>query len=219
MTTATSSNFGTKYSFWLIVIGAIVLRQIPIVSLPLNWLESYFHELSHGLTAWLTGGQIVSIQLFTNGAGLCTSIGGSRFLISFMGYSGAIVWGVLLYLLAKWSYRVSFVVIIALMVLIATSMLLWIRDLTTLVITACFLGLFSLSLNNSIRHKLHYLLQFIGITILLNALHSPLYLIDGQARGDGAALAHLTFVPELVWISVWFTFALAALYWLGKYHR
>ena len=59
--------------------------QIPIISIPFKWLDSYFHEISHGIAALVTGGEIIRIQLFTNGAGLCTTRGGSAFFISFFG--------------------------------------------------------------------------------------------------------------------------------------
>jgi hypothetical protein len=45
---------------------------------------------------------------------------------------------------------------------------------------------------------------------------SPLYLLDGQARGDGAALADLTFIPEVIWVAIWFSVALFAIYRLSK---
>ena len=52
--------------------------------------------------------------------------------------------------------------------------------------------------------------------MLINSLMSPLYLLDGQARGDGAALADLTFIPEVIWVAIWFSVALFAIYRLSK---
>lgn len=96
-----SSGFWQKYQLYFLLLAAIVVRQIPIVSLPLNWLESYFHEMSHGIAALVTGGQIISIQLFANGAGLCTTQGGISFIISFFGYAGATLWGWLVFTIAN----------------------------------------------------------------------------------------------------------------------
>ena len=96
-----------KHQFWLFIITAIILLQIPIISVPFKWLESYFHEISHGLSALLSGGSIVKIELFPNGAGLCTTRGGSVLLISFMGYAGAILWGSLIYSIASINKKVA----------------------------------------------------------------------------------------------------------------
>ncbi|NQY49130.1 MAG: M50 family metallopeptidase, partial [Colwellia sp.] len=51
---------------------------------------------------------------------------------------------------------------------------------------------------------------------LLNCLFSPTYLFDGRDLGDGAALASMTMVPELVWVLIWCVLAMAALYSLIK---
>jgi len=54
------------------------------------------------------------------------------------------------------------------------------------------------------------------LLILLNSLSSPSYLLDGRHLGDGAALASMTFIPEIIWIAIWFLIALFALYSLYK---
>ena len=62
-----SASFWQKYQLYFLLVAAIIIRQIPIVSIPLNWLETYFHEITHGIAALLTGGEIIRIQLFPNG--------------------------------------------------------------------------------------------------------------------------------------------------------
>lgn len=52
-----SSSLWTKYHFFILLFVAIVIKQLPLVSIPFNWLESYFHEVSHGIAAMLTGGK------------------------------------------------------------------------------------------------------------------------------------------------------------------
>ena len=54
------------------------------------------------------------------------------------------------------------------------------------------------------------------LLILLNSLSSPSYLLDGRNLGDGAALASITYIPEFVWVLIWFSIALLALYSLYK---
>jgi len=66
-------------------------------------------------------------------------------------------------------------------------------------------------------HKaLQKMLQVTGLLVLINSLMSPLYLLDGQAKGDGAALANITLIPEIVWVALWFVSALFMTYRLSK---
>ena len=209
-------TFRHKYQFWLMLIAALIILQLPFVSIPFKWLESYFHEISHGLAALLTGGSIIQIQLFPNGAGLCTTRGGSSFVISLMGYGGAILWGCLIYSLASVNKRIAQAFSMLLVALFVFSILLWVRDLLTLLIVLVLLALVIAQLKYSSQKYLQKLLQITGLLVLVNSLLSPLYLLDGQSRGDGAALANLTYIPEIVWVVLWLAAGLYATYRLSK---
>lgn len=189
---------------------------MPLISVPFNWLESYFHELSHGLAALVTGGRVVQIQLFPNGAGLCTTQGGIRFIISLMGYLGATLFGYFICRLAqgfqaqaRWIYPVF----IALMTL---SLILWVRDVLTAFIIGVLIALFVVKWRFVKSHSLGLWLKFTGIIVLLNSVYSPLYLIDGRHLGDGASLASMTFIPEIIWALLWSASGIFALYLLIK---
>jgi hypothetical protein len=211
-----SKSFIHQHQFWIFLFVALILRQIPFISLPFNWLESYFHEISHGLMAIVTGGKIMTIELFTNGAGLCTSRGGSRFLISFSGYAGAVFWGSLLYLMATAHQKLAQFISLSIFILIALSIIFWVRDLLTLIICIVLLGVFALLLKNKWLHHSQWLLKLISMTVLLNAITSPFYLFDGRSIGDGATLASLTGLPEFIWVIVWSLLGISALYLLRK---
>ena len=209
-------SFRQKYEFWVLFLLALIILQLPFISIPFKWLESYFHEISHGLTALITGGSIIQIQLFPNGAGLCTTRGGSAFFISLMGYGGAILWGSLIFSLASMHRKAAHIFSILLVVLLVSSVLLWVRDLLTAFIVLVLLALVLVQLKFSSQKYLQKLLQLTGLLVLLNSLLSPLYLLDGQARGDGAALADITYIPEIIWVAIWFATALFATYRLSK---
>ena len=215
-TEKTTKSLSHKFQFWLLFLTALIILQLPFISIPFKWLESYFHEISHGLTALLTGGSIIQIQLFPNGAGLCTTRGGSAFFISLMGYGGAILWGSLLFYLASSHRRIAQIFSMLLVGLLASSILLWVRDLLTLFIVLVLLVLVLAQIKYSSQKYLQKFLQVTGLLVLINCLMSPLYLLDGQARGDGAALANLTYIPEIIWVVIWFSAALLATYKLSK---
>lgn len=209
-------SFRKKYQFWLFLLTAIVLRQLPFISIPFIWLETYFHEISHGIAAILTGGKIVKIQLFSNGAGLCTTLGGSRFLVTFSGYAGAVLWGAMIYIAAKSHQRLAQFFSFFILLLLVVTLLLWARDLLTIFICLVLLLIFILSVNTKKLKTLQLLLQLFGMVVLLNSLYSPFYLLDGHSIGDGANLAKLTLLPEFVWVIIWSIMGLATLFLLAK---
>lgn len=211
-----ASRFWQKYHFFILLIAAVVIKQLPLVSIPFNWLESYFHEVSHGIAAILTGGHVLRIQLFANGAGLCTTQGGISFVISFAGYAGATLWGWGIYKLASAHQKVAQIFSVLIFLLLVSSIVFWGRDLLTWFILGILAALFLLTIKLKKIHYLQRLMQLFGLLILLNSLSSPSYLLDGRHLGDGAALASMTFIPEIIWVAIWFSIALLALYSLYK---
>jgi hypothetical protein len=215
-TLESSPSFWQKYQFYLLLIAAIIVRQLPFISIPFNWLESYFHEISHGIAALVTGGSIVKIELFTSGAGLCTTRGGVAVIISFFGYAGATFWGWAIYRLAYAHQRAAQVFSGIMLLLLACSLIFWVRDILTLFILLILAAMFVMAIKVRQLATLQLLMQFFGLSILLNSLFSPTYLLDGRNLGDGAALASASFIPEFIWVLIWFVLALVATYSLAK---
>jgi hypothetical protein len=192
---------------------ALLSNNIPLINIPFLWLATFFHEISHGLASILTGGQIVQIKLFLNGSGLCTTRGGWPVIISFAGYSGAVLWGLIIFHVSQYHNKLSQLFTLGLALLIV---LLYVRDLLTAFICFTLLVIFILSWKYYHLKYLPVSLKFIAILVLLNSLQSPLYLLDGQSIGDGAALARLTLLPEIVWVLVWSIIGLSSFYLLWK---
>lgn len=215
-TTPTTHSKTRDKGFWLYLIFAVTLTNIPLINVPFVWLATYFHEISHGIASLITGGDIVSIQLFLNGSGLCTTRGGNALLISFAGYSGAVLWGVLLYRVASHHDKTAKTLTLCLTVLIAVSILLYVRDLLTLIICLCLIGVLGMSLKVQAWNITDHIMKFVAMVVLINSLTSPLYLIDGRSFGDGASMAELTLVPEIVWVVIWCAIGVSGLYYLGK---
>ncbi|HOT28262.1 MAG TPA: M50 family metallopeptidase [Candidatus Ozemobacteraceae bacterium] len=71
-----------------------------ILVFPFKILTVFFHELSHGLAAVVTGGSIEGISLSTDQSGFCITRGGSRWLVLTAGYLGSLLWGAALLLAA-----------------------------------------------------------------------------------------------------------------------
>ncbi len=121
-----------KGHWQLIAVTAAVyaLWQTPVV-VPLKILIVLLHEVSHGLMAVLTGGEIVSLSITSDQGGLAMTRGGSRFLILTAGYLGSLLIGAAILLLALRT-RADRVILALFGVLMLLLAALYIRDLFAL---------------------------------------------------------------------------------------
>ena len=87
-----------RIEFILLMAVAVVVSYLPFVNWPFMWVQTFFHEISHGVAALITGGGIVRIELDLIGSGVCYTQGGVRFIVSIAGYAGAALSGMMFYL-------------------------------------------------------------------------------------------------------------------------
>ena len=204
----------------LFIAAAFVIDYLPLINLPFLWSETFFHEISHGLAGLLTGGSVLGISLNFNGSGLCTTSGGNQFITSFAGYAGSVLWGLVIYSTASvLSHAKAKYIVISVVVMLGLVLLLWARDMSTIIILIILLGMYLMPLFSVLGIGAKYFIQLVGIFVMLDAVRSPLYLLDGRDLGDGAALAQLTWMPEIFWITTWFLIAVGGLYWLWVLSR
>lgn len=208
----------------LLLAGAFLLAYIPFVHVPFSWAMTFFHEISHGLAALLTGGSIVSIELHSDGSGLCYTRGGWLFVIFNAGYIGAVFWGVLIYALANRAPSGrgrEKIIAILIAGLIAVCAVLYAKDTMTWVVSAVLFLLFVAVVRLGQTVWGMWLLKFIGIYVLVSAMRAPLHLLDGRHDGDGASLADLTHLPEIIWVVLWLAVGVLGLIvvWRLQYRR
>lgn len=197
----------------LFIVAAFIVDYLPFINLPFLWSETFFHEISHGLAALLTGGSIRNISLFFDGSGLATTSGGSRFLISFSGYLGSALWGLLIYRVAdSLSPKNAKLMVGTMVLMLGVTLLLWARDISSIIILLILLLMYVLPLVKSLWFSVKFFIQLVGVFVMLDAIRSPLYLLDGRDLGDGASLAQLTGLPEFLWVALWFVIAVGCLY-------
>lgn len=203
----------TKPAYIGLLVAAFILPYIPIINWPFAWLESYFHEISHGLIGMITGGTIEGIELALNGSGACHIRGGVVVLVAFSGYLGAIGWGMLLYMSSLNDHQLSAKNSLGLLALwIAFSVAWWGLDIITYLIGAVLVSLLLVFRRFQAELWINLILKFCGVYVMVSAVRSPLALIDGKDIGDGAHLAQLTGIPELIWVVIWEVLALLALW-------
>ncbi|WP_457648145.1 M50 family metallopeptidase [Profundibacter sp.] len=88
----------------MVITGAVLLLWFTPAIIPLKILIVFFHELSHAIAAWMTGGSVESISLSPQQGGLTVTRGGSVFALMSAGYLGSLLIGVLVFLVAVRSH-------------------------------------------------------------------------------------------------------------------
>lgn len=215
-----SQKKSVSFEFLALVAGAFILSYIPLVNIPFTWIMTFFHEISHGIAALLTGGSIEKINIHINGSGLCYTKGGIRFAVLNGGYIGAVIWGILIYEMAnKLSYKNTSLLAGLIAGLLAFSALFYGRDVLTWVILIILFAMFISIIKLQDTKLVKIALKFVGIYVLLDAVRAPLHLIDGRHYGDGAKLADLTGLPEIIWVALWLAIGVGGLIFLWKINK
>jgi len=200
------------------IVLVFIIDYLSVVNLPFLWSETFFHEISHGLAALLTGGYIHNITLNFDGSGVCTTSGGSRFLVSFSGYAGSALWGGVIYSVADaLTPAKARLIAVFLIAMLTITLVFWARNFSTIVILIVLLMMYTLPLFKSLWVSVKFLIQLIGIFVMLDAIRSPLYLLDDRNIGDGENLAKLTWMPEIFWVLIWFAMSVGCLYLLWRF--
>ena len=197
------------------VLGAVfvavaVLWGTPVVT-PLKILVVLLHEISHGIAAVLTGGEILHMVVDVHQGGRCLVQGGNIFVILTAGYLGSMIWGALILIAAaRTHYDRAISAAIGLFLLLIT--LLYVRSAFGFAVGLLFsLGMIlaAWKLPASVND---IVLKVIGIT---SCLYAILDIIDDVLRrpgigSDADMLATLTGIPSLLWGSLWVAAAIVA---------
>jgi len=196
---------GRLVAFAVLLLLVIVLWHTWFIY-PLKVLVVFFHELSHGLAALLTGGSIVRIELVAQEGGICWTAGGSRFIVLSAGYLGSLLWGAGL-LLAAARGRADRAICTGLGILMLLVALLWVRPVFSFgfaftVLTGAALVAIGIKLHEDISD---FVLKLIGLSSIL---YVPLDIIsDTLARpgmpSDARMLGEMTWIPGVVWGVLW----------------
>lgn len=195
----------------LLLMCIVILAWNTWAVYPLKILVVFFHELSHALAAWATGGHVVGIQLEAAEGGLCTTAGGNAFAVLTAGYLGSLIWGgVILNLAARTQADKAIAVFLGVLLLAVTAWL--VRPVAHFgFLFGALTGLGFVVCGLTLPHPVNdVFLRVVGLTSCLYAVldikSDVLY--RPQARSDAFMLAELTKLPVIFWGVVWFAAAI-----------
>lgn len=196
---------------------ALYLWRSPVVA-PIKYLTVFFHELSHGLAAVATGGEIVKIEMSSNFGGLCYTKGGNRFFVLSAGYLGSLLWGGII-LVAAARTRFDREITAGLGILLLLVTLIWVRNLAGIVIcTLSGIGFLAMA-RYTTEAFCDQLLRFIGLTscfyVIIDIKGD---LIDRSIpASDAYKIADMLGVPDWFVGTVWLVIAVVVTWKILKY--
>jgi len=209
---------GVNKTLWSLI-GAFalitVLWNTPVL-LPLKILVVFFHEISHGLAAILTGGEVDRITVEMNQGGLAWTRGGSYFITVNAGYLGSFLWGSGLILAASWTDRDRIITALLGFILAAVTVL-YVRNATGFAFglaTAAALLAAAKYLSDTLND---ILLKVIGITSCGYAILDVWSdVITRSCWSDARILAKMTHIPAAFWGVLWIALSIVGMYYTLK---
>lgn len=201
----------------LIAVAVLVAAMnVPLLRwplYPLRLLETWAHELSHGLMALAVGGRVRKLQIFRDGSGLATTTSPNerwrRVLVFSAGYPGAALLGATL--LALRHVDSPGQVLSLLGGAMVVTIVLWVRNPFG-VVSLGLLGAALVAAGNQLSvASARTLLALVGATVSLNALTAIRQLygsrwgtVGGQPhRSDAANVSQLVGLPAWFWATGW----------------
>jgi len=196
----------------LVIMAAILVLWFTPAIIPLKILIVFFHELSHAIAAWATGGSVESISLSPQQGGVTVTRGGNVFLQMSAGYLGSLLIGVLVFLVAVRSHadRLLMGLLGAVMLLVAS---LFIRDWFALAFTVGT-GLVMLASARYMPRDVNDLaLRVIGLTSMI---YVPMDIFSDTIarsgiRSDAFMLAERFGGATAIWGGLWLLISLAVI--------
>ena len=189
----------------------LVLWLIPglhLIVLPLQYLDTHLHEMSHALATVATGGSVKTINVFSNGSGVTQSYDVSHWVIvASAGYIGASIIGAALIYFSR-DEKSARGALLGLTALLFIEDLLWLRGDSMGMASGFFYLMLFLVLGLALRGWAAILVaQFVGLQQCLAALGAVIYLVNPQvlafSDNDATILQHQTGVPAILWSFGW----------------
>ena len=201
------SRLHWKSLLWLTAVYVtVVLAWETAAVYPLRILVVYLHEISHGIAAYATGGEVEMLHVFAEEGGSCHSRGGNRFLILSSGYLGSMLVGAMILLVATRTKASRFVAAsLGLLLMVAAA---WYVPMDRNAFGKLFgmgvgAGIAALSMAPPLWSRAA--LSIIGLTSCLYAIVDIRndVLMGSQSQSDAAQIAAITSVPAFVWGVLW----------------
>ncbi len=205
--------------FYLILVITLIITRIPFIGKYFRVVDTIIHETAHALTAVLTSGKVLSINLFADTSGSTVTKSSGKFgqiMVSLAGYPVSSLTALLMmYLISTGN---NLLIIFILVSITITGMMLFIRNGYGLLWAGTFSVLNFLVIYFDNQLLIQSLSIFYTLIILTDSVIAPLYLLvlsvtQATKAGDASNLKMATHIPAFVWALLFSAFALYCGYW------
>ncbi len=185
---------------------------------PIKLFIVLLHEISHGISAIISGGKIIQIEVDYSLGGLCTVEGGNEILIAFSGYIGSIVLGGFLYYGAyhKKYLKITTSILAALIIFFAAN---YINNLfgTLFSILYFLILLFIPRLVNEKINKIFFSsVGLISMLYVLTDIKEDLFTLEFR-QTDAQVLSEIIGFHPIIWGLLWLGIATLIIVYLIKH--
>jgi hypothetical protein len=189
---------------------SIVGFAVPILGkflLPLTYLNTLIHEMSHAIAGTLSGANIDQITVNADGSGATPMTGGSIWLIGPAGYIGAAIAGAAIIWFSR-SERGARNTLRTLAVAMAIAMLLWVRgDFVGVIAGIAWTSGLLLAATGLKGMPLLFVAQFVGLQQCLNSVTAVYTLLNislgSDTHSDAMIMQTRTHIPAAAWAFGW----------------
>jgi hypothetical protein len=213
---------GWRYQDVLLVLAVavvtVVLWRVPVIGwlfYPFHIFGTFVHELSHGMAAILTGGEFDRFVVRFDQSGTAWSRGGIGWIITSAGYVGSALFGGVLLVISARDISASQVLMV-MGVALGLLCLVFVRNLFGIVAGLVLAGLLVAAGSRLPALWANWLLLFLSVQMIMNALNSVLNLVwlsarMGDVRTDAQIMQDMTHIPAPIWAVFWALLSLGVL--------
>ncbi len=188
------------------VLTAIVMFFVFDYLLPLKLLIVFFHESSHAIVAWLTGGEIIEFVININQSGYVISSGGNRFLSLSSGYIGSLIWGLVIFYAAVKSKHDNHILGVIATIIISIAFI-FSNDAITIGFSLSVGVVMFLVAKYASNNMCDMVLRVIGLTSMLYVPYDIWTdtILHSESKSDAFMLAEEVGGTAVMWGMVWIT--------------
>ena len=200
-------------SFLVLVLSAFLTLVLPhvaylsVLARPLLWLSTLAHELGHGITAELVGGEFLRFEMFSNGSGVATTRSSSawqRAAISAGGLVGPAITAMVLFAMARHERWARWG--LGLLALgYSTALLLVVRNLFGMAFVGGLVVVLLALVRWASAAVARFALVFLAVNLSASVFTRGDYLFTPVAKtSNGAMPSDVANMAQALWLPYWF---------------